>query len=360
MKKVICLIESLQSGGAERQMAYLATLLNTEYNVELWTYYPHDFYLPVLKNNNVKYRYIKEAQDKKTRIFRIYSLLKKEKPDVVIAYLDTATTVVSLCKILGCRFKLIVSERNTTQNLSKREYIKFFLYRFADVIVPNSFTQTSFIRTNYPRLSRKLVTITNYVDTEKFHPSKNVQKWSDMDGRLHLISVGRLMPQKNIIGFVNAMKILKDKGIDIVCHWFGGTVDSKYYMAILTAIENNGIKDSFVLHEPSRSIYEEYQKADAFCLPSFYEGFPNVVCEAMSSGLPILTSNVCDNPQIIRDGINGFLFDPTNIYDIVEKIEKYYNIPHEQKQRMSVLSRKIAEEKFSEEKFVELYNQIIK
>ena len=53
MKKVICLIESLGSGGAERQLTYLASQIKGRgYNVEVWTYYPNDFYAPIFGIKN--------------------------------------------------------------------------------------------------------------------------------------------------------------------------------------------------------------------------------------------------------------------------------------------------------------------
>lgn len=57
---------------------------------------------------------------------------------------------------------------------------------------------------------------------------------------------------------------------------------------------------------PNQSIEVEYRKADVFCLPSLYEGYPNVVAEAMSCGLPILCSNVCENPYIVEEGAMAF------------------------------------------------------
>jgi len=47
---------------------------------------------------------------------------------------------------------------------------------------------------------------------------------------------------------------------------------------------------------------------DAFVHPSFYEGMPNVVCEALAAGLPVLVSDVCDHPLLVEKGVQGFLF----------------------------------------------------
>ena len=46
--------------------------------------------------------------------------------------------------------------------------------------------------------------------------------------------------------------------------------------------------------------------------PSLYEGLPNVVCEALAAGMPVLVSNVCDHPLLVADGERGFLFDPAD------------------------------------------------
>lgn len=357
--KIICLIESLQSGGAERQLAYMASFLNMTHDVQVWTYYPHDFYLPILESNKVRYRYLKELQDKKTRIIKLYSALKDEKPDVVIAYLDTVTTIACICKFLRLRFKLIVSERNTTQTLTVRDRIKFFLYRYADIIVPNSYTQTFFINLNFPRLSRKLITITNYIDTDKFSPKPDIGKWSMGDGLLHIISVGRLMPQKNVLRYIDVVNELKNRGFKVKIHWYGGIIDTAYYELIESRIKECGLEDWFEINRPSTQINDEYIKADVFCLPSIYEGFPNVVCEAMSSGLPILTSNVCDNPLIVMDGVNGYLFDPNSVEDILNKILRFYNLPNSEKLKMSQRSRDLAIENFSRVKFIEKYQSIL-
>ena len=68
-KKIICLIEDLCSGGAERQLTGLAVLLKEQgYDVEVWCYYPNNFYLQTLVDGNVPYRYIPKAESKKKRI----------------------------------------------------------------------------------------------------------------------------------------------------------------------------------------------------------------------------------------------------------------------------------------------------
>lgn len=356
-KKIICLIEDLSSGGAERQLSGLAVLLKERgYDVEVWTYYPGEFYLPTLKQAGVKYRYIKEAQSSKSRIPVLYKEVKKAKPDTIIAYLDTACIVACLLKVLGLKFNLIVSERNTTQLLTRKERIKFFMYRFANHIVPNSYTQYELVKKHYPKLESKMTCITNFVDTEKFVPS-SIQK--EKHDTLNLLTVARLMPQKNILRYIEAIKIVVDQGIKVNVSWFGNDLEDEYSTSCKNLIKKLGLNDSFHFFAAKRNILEEYQSADAFCLPSSYEGFPNVVCEAMCCGLPILCSNVCDNPQIVEHGKNGFLFNPSDSQEIARKIIRLVKLSDKEKNMMRVENREKAISLFSSKTFLDKYVNMI-
>lgn len=75
--------------------------------------------------------------------------------------------------------------------------------------------------------------------------------------------------------------------------------------------------------ETPRSLIPVYMKAaDLFVLPSLSEGFPNVILEAMASGLPIITTNVSGLPDIIRDGENGFIVQPGDADQLADRIRE--------------------------------------
>lgn len=77
--------------------------------------------------------------------------------------------------MLGCKFHLIASERNTTQIISMNERIRFFLYKWVDAIVPNSYAQEKFLLQHYPWMKVKIKTITNFVDLDRFSYVKRVR-----------------------------------------------------------------------------------------------------------------------------------------------------------------------------------------
>ena len=59
---------------------------------------------------------------------------------------------------------------------------------------------------------------------------------------------------------------------------------------------------------------------DVFCLPSHWEGMANANIEAMSTGLPVITTNVCGHPELIEDGVNGILVPPKQPKILEEKL----------------------------------------
>jgi glycosyltransferase involved in cell wall biosynthesis len=65
-----------------------------------------------------------------------------------------------------------------------------------------------------------------------------------------------------------------------------------------------------------------YAKADLFCIPSFAEGIPVVLMEAMAMGIPSVTTHVAGIPELIRDGVDGLLVAPSDLEGLVEALEK--------------------------------------
>lgn len=359
--KIILLSESIGAGGAERQLVSLAVSLKQKNeSVEVWTYYPNDFYLPLLTQANVAYRCVANGLSRGRRLLRIIRELYEERPSVVVAYLDTACVMACVAKlvlkVLGRGFRLIVSERNVTRKLGRRDKIKFFLYRFADYIVPNSYTQSEFIRQNYPSLTDKIHVITNSVDAEYFHPKENLKEESDT---IRILTVARISQQKNVVNYIRAIKNVVDAGLKMRVDWYGEATDENYYEACCDEINLLNLTDVFSFHHSTRNVRDAYWNADVFCLPSLYEGFPNVVCEAMACGLPIACSRVCDNERIVEDGENAVLFEPDNVEDMTQKLISILQLSEEDRRKMGRKSRAIIESKFSPDTFINQYLDLI-
>ena len=355
--KVLCLIESLVSGGAERQMTGLASLLKQEgHDVAVWTYYPQEFYRKQLDEGGVEYRCIVKARNRLLRIPLLLREARRWKPDVLIAFLPTETVVACIMKLLGLKTKLIVSERNTSQQYGFGERFRFFLFKMeADWIVSNSHMQERFIAEHYPSLMNKVRVITNYVNTEYFTPGNRKQ---EEDRVIRMVCVARLSPQKNVLNFIDAVAMLKSNGIKLIIDWFGRT-DGAYAEECIKKVDKKNLSDIIEFRGVTQNVREEYQMADVFCLPSLWEGFPNVICEAMSCGLPVLCGRICDNADIVQEGVNGFMFDPSSVEDMINVITRFVELDSKTKQVMEQKSRELALSSFSSDLFVKKYLEII-
>ena len=354
--KINLFIDCLGAGGAQRQLVGLAIMLKEKgYNVKVSTYYDIDFYKKQLDDAGVSNELIPGADNTKKRILAVQSYFKKEHPDWVIAYQETPSLVACAAKVLGCNYKLMVSERNTTQVVGMNERVRFFLYRWADAIVPNSYSQEKYLAEHHPWLKRKLKTITNFVDLEHFALVERQKREVP-----EIAIAASIWESKNTLGFIDAVAELAKKGHKFHVSWYGKTESNiEYFNKCQSKIEDYGVQEYIELKEKTKQIKTVYQTADFFCLPSFYEGTPNVICEAISTGLPVACSDVCDNSIYVHEGVNGFLFNPLDTASIANAFKKMLSVDITEYAKLSARSRAIAEEKLSQARFKNEYIEII-
>ena len=112
-----------------------------------------------------------------------------------------------------------------------------------------------------------------------------------------------------------------------------------------------------------KDVSSYYKSYDYLIHPSIYEGLPNVICEALLDGMPVLASNVCDNGLLVREGERGFLFDPRSPQDISMAIARCVNLPDEEYSKFSRNCQKYARENLNLDqqviKLENLFNQLI-
>ena len=123
---------------------------------------------------------------------------------------------------------------------------------------------------------------------------------------------------------------------------------------------NLGLEKEFKLHSFSKTPERDIHDMDVISLPSFHEGFSNSLSEALACGKPIIASDVSDNPFIVEDSIQGFLFDPYNVYSVVDAFKRYNDLSIEERRAMSISAREKAEKLFSKDAFGDKYIRLIK
>ncbi len=356
MKRVLLFTDVLCSGGAQRQLVTLASLLKEKgYVVSILDYWDNTFYNDWLNKHDIPFCH--KLTKGKWNIMKMFLRhVKENRPDTVISYLERPSVIACISKLLSRhRFKLIVSERNTSQSVTNSERLRFFLFRIADAVVPNSHSQYNYIAGNFPNLKSRTHTINNVIDCRNFIPAEQ----HTCGKPFKFLVVARVVEQKNVLHFIKTLAILNGKGYDFSVDWYGDPYPQSYFDECLTLRKNLGLDKILTFHDPKKDIVKVYQGADAFVLPSLYEGFPNVLCEAMSCGLPVIASDVCDNPYILSDSKCGYLVNPLSEQSIAEAMEKMITAPSSEIVGMGKAARKRIETGFSSEKFISAYIKLI-
>jgi glycosyltransferase involved in cell wall biosynthesis len=171
------------------------------------------------------------------------------------------------------------------------------------------------------RLAKKLgannvFILHNGVDIEEY--KHRFHEFNEPIGK-NILFVGRLDPIKGIQYLLRAMeivcKVLPEAKLILV-----GDGKERENLENLTKIL--GLSDcvTFVGMIPHKKIPDYMDLADIFVLPSLSEGFPIVIPEAMAGGLPIVATRVGGVPDIIEDGVNGYMVEPGNFQEMANKI----------------------------------------
>lgn len=172
---------------------------------------------------------------------------------------------------------------------------------------------------------RSGIVIKNRVDTNHF--SKDIKKRKDTRQRLGLsddfvfLFASRWASNKGIYELLQAfatLLTLADTTMKLAL--IGSGKGSGETDMILERINALGIRKSVLPLGVVDSIYEYYCMADVFVLPSYLEGLPMALLEAMSCGLVPIVSRVGGNRELINNGKNGFLVEPRNVDDLVQKM----------------------------------------
>jgi glycosyltransferase involved in cell wall biosynthesis len=118
------------------------------------------------------------------------------------------------------------------------------------------------------------------------------------------------------------------------------------------------LENHFTFAGEKANVVHEYHTADALVLVSLAEGLPNVVCEAMACGLPVVLSDVSDHRKMVEEGHTGFLCSPYEAGSIANALQSIIRLPGGQRRAMGELARKAAEDQFARERFIEEYERV--
>lgn len=353
-KKVLCVIDYLCAGGAQRQLVNMSIEFKKRgYDVEFLVYHEHDFFKSVLDENKIRINLV-STTNYLMRLIKMRIFIRGFKPHIVISFLEAASFIAELSSLPFKKFTLIVGERNANPNILRSFKLKFYrqFHYLADYVVSNSTLNIDLVKRINPLLPfSKYRVIYNMVDFEKWKP--NLEHQYLVDGKFRLVVLARYHVSKNLIGLLKAIDQLDHSNKEkLIIDWYGEIGDSSYSDGV-NFIVNKGLEKIINLHKECKNVLPLIQNADCVGLFSFYEGLPNAICESMSVGKPVMYSDVSDLPKIINNA--NFCFSPEKTNEIVNTLNYFLNLSSIELKNIGLNNRNIALQTFSKDQVVSSY-----
>lgn len=325
--KIVAIIGSMEGGGAERVMSSLTEQFAARgHDVVLLTALPPatDFYevdervhRAVLPGWRPPRSVLEKAALLPRRALGIRRAVGDADPDVVLVFTGFFSCVV-LASLLGTPHRVFVSERVDPRMHHAGRWIEKarpMLYRRAAGLI----VQTENVVTWASEILSpdRVHVLPNPLAIDP--PALDSSGHAEVHDPFRITAVGRMVHQK---GF--------DLLLDAVAHI---PADIRWTLEILgegplrpeleRQIDRLGLRDRVAMPGSRVDLASAYEHADAFVLPSRYEGFPNALVEAMAHGVAVITADCPSGPsEIVDDGVNGLLVSSESPRDITAAIER--------------------------------------
>jgi glycosyltransferase involved in cell wall biosynthesis len=221
------------------------------------------------------------------------------------------------------------------------------LLKLSDSVITVSEGVAHELKTYYGCSGDRLYPIINVIDTAFYRPSMNFSSATNI--KKTLLYVGRLSYGKGLIKLVEsaAYVIKKYRDVEYILVGSGQIEDMLKEKVKRLGLENYFLFAGEIID--SLKILHYYQNANLFIFPPNYEGCPMAILEALSCGLPIITSDISFSMGLLRNNENALLINPTSVEELTEATLRLLNSP-ELCIKLGEAARKTAVERLDEEK----------
>ncbi len=315
--KICFLAGTLGQGGAERQLYYILKSLCQLGNAptvlsltkeEYWEERILDLGVPVV--------WVGQSHSRLDRLRRVIMCLKNIKPDIIQSqHFYTNLYVAVAGRLLGVRHIGAMRNDGVSEVRDVGRLLGAISLRFPMFIAANSRRASTSAKSMGANDSR-IFFLPNVVDTAAFQPSNREYK-----GKVRLLAVGRLVAQKRMDRFISIVARLQSRvGIPVSAIIVGtGPLEAALKAQARGLLSDEDAIEFCGAVSDMKSVYNQ---ADIFVLTSDWEGTPNVVLEAMASGLPVVATNVGGVSDIVVHDKTGFLVEPKEDSELLSYLEK--------------------------------------
>lgn len=312
-KKVYFYTDSLAMGGAEKVSIYLAEYFSKEgINAQILTNKVIEKEYQI--NNTVRHSIfdIHEKYSKIKNIIRLFRFIKSEKPSAIVV-LGTPLLVYLIPILLFLKVKVIVSERNSPEQFKGKRLTKQLsnvLIKYVDGCV----FQTTGAKEYYSYVKTEKVVIPNPIYIDRLPLNENLEKSNT------IVNVGRLNIQKNQEMLIKAFKKIAPKFPEYQLIIYGEGPERRNLEKLVSDLN---LHSKVLLPGSTTKILQKINKSKLFVLSSNFEGMPNALIEAMSLGLPVISTDCPSGgpSDLISEGENGLLVKVDDSTELAAKMK---------------------------------------
>ena len=281
-------------------------------------------------------------------LWRFYRLLRQERPSILHCWLYHADIIGRVVGRTASVPRIITSRRDVYIGGPQREWLKRLTVSLdhKTIAVCEAARQAELRRANSD--PDKVVAIYNGVEMAQFQhddlSNEIIRREFAISRDAYLIgTIARLHPQKGHKQLLEAMCRLRQQHPQIYCLIAGdGTLRAE--LEALT--ETLGLSDRVIFAGNRQDTPSLLHAFDLFVLPSFWEGFPNVILEAMAAGTAVVATSVDGTPELITDGQTGRLIPPGDPQAIVQAVSQLFQ-DQEQAAKMATAAYQLVQANFS-------------
>lgn len=316
--RVLHITPQIGIGGAETQLHALIVNSEPEVVTHEVLYYSDSQDKEGYKlysDAGIKFSRIPRNKKRPIKFLRDFaSEIKKRRPDIVHCWLWSGNIWGRWAAVLAGMKNIIVAYRISYLGYSKILRVLEKLTTKKVHYSANSYACADFIGKKLGVSSDRFHVIYNGISFEKFAiSSKREELFRELtipeDAKI-VTTVGRLTYQKNYPMLLKVAQKCKDTQLPVHFIIVGHGEKSK---ELIELAHHLGVMDIVHFLGLRRDIPEILRSSDIFCFTTLYEGFPNVLLEAMTAGLPIVTTNFDGVDELIEDGVNGQIVGINNI-----------------------------------------------
>jgi len=358
--KILFFIDSLGSGGAQRQIVAIAKeMKRRNHEVSFLVYHHENFYLEEIRILGIVYKCISSDNYLK-RLLKIRRYISVNRYDVIISFLEATNFMATMSGFPFRKWKLILGERSANPNIKKSFKLIFFrwMHFFSDYVVANSYSNIEILKKVNPLLNNKnLKVIYNLVDSFYWKPSENYIPL--LNGKFNIVIGASHQYLKNALGLIKAVSSLSNsERARLKIEWYGDKSPDNSFEESTNFIKQHQLENVISFYPATKNLKEKFQLADMVGLFSFYEGLPNTICEAITVGKPVIVSSVSDLPHILK-GTKNILFDPMDYHSIANGLRKILTFSKEDLIELGKNNRDVISVKFNIENTIDLYESLI-